>query len=98
MTKRFPGLTAAALALTLVAAPALAGQPGADWMPMDQVLRKLTDAGYGAVQKIEADDGQWEGKATKDGKVVSFKVDPKSGAVAEMAKGEKAGKDGDKDD
>ena len=32
MTKRFPRLTAAALALTLVAAPALAGQPGADWM------------------------------------------------------------------
>jgi hypothetical protein len=96
MTKRFPGLTAAAL--TLVAAPALAGQPGADWMPMDQVLRKLADAGYGAFQKIEADDGQWEGKATKDGKVVSFIVDPKSGAVTEKVKGEKAGKDGDRDD
>ena len=72
MTKRFPRLTAAALALTLVAAPALAGQPGADWMPMDQVLRKLADAGYGAVQKIEADDGQWEGKAHqgRQGRVV----------------------------
>lgn len=96
MTTRYPGLTATALALTFVAAPALAETPGADWMPMDQALRKLTDAGYGSVQKIKADDGQWEGKATKDGKVVSFKVDPKSGVVTEKVKGEKAGKDGDK--
>ncbi|MBN9507584.1 MAG: PepSY domain-containing protein [Alphaproteobacteria bacterium] len=73
---------AGALLLTgAMAYPAAADQPGADWMGMDQVLSKLTAAGYSNVSKIEADDGRWEGKAMKDGKMVEFKVDPHSGAV-----------------
>lgn len=68
---------------------AQAGQPGADWMPMDQVIRKLGEAGYGEIRSLKADDGRWKGKAMKDGKPVAFSVDPRSGGITEMPKVEK---------
>lgn len=89
MTKRFPDLTSAALAFTLIAAPALADAPGNDWMPVDQAVRKLGEAGYSDIREIEAEDGRWEGKASKDGRVVEFTLDPKSGAIAEVPKSDR---------
>lgn len=81
-----------ALGLTLgAAAPALADQPGKDWMPMEQVVKALTQAGYADIREVEADDGHWEGKATKDGKLIEFHADAKTGAVTKE-------KPADKDD
>jgi hypothetical protein len=78
---------AAALALCV----ALAGSglafadddvPGADWMPKDQVVQKLEAAGYTNVTGIHADDGYWEGKGVKNGKIMEFHVNPHTGAIA----------------
>jgi len=72
------------LCLALVAGPAGAARadaPGADWMPMEQVIQKLNAAGYSTVSEIEADDGRWEGKGVKDGKTWEFRADPRSGAL-----------------
>ena len=57
--------------------------PGPDWMPQEQVVQKLAAAGYTGLTKLKADDGHWEGKAIKDGRIVEVKVDPHSGAVSE---------------
>ena len=72
-------LIAASLAATL--SPALADMPGSDWMPLDRAYRTLTEAGFTQITKIEADDGRWEAKATKDGTLVKVFVDPRSGAI-----------------
>jgi hypothetical protein len=72
------------LALALAAAvPALADndQPGADWLPKEQVVQKVEAAGYSNVTGLKADDGHWEGKGVKDGKITEFHVDPHSGAI-----------------
>jgi hypothetical protein len=60
---------------------ALADQPGADWMTKEQVTQKLTAAGYTNITELEADDGHWEGKGVKNGKIMEFHVDPHSGAL-----------------
>jgi hypothetical protein len=54
--------------------------PGADWMPKDQVMQKLEAAGYSNVTGLQADDGYWEGKGVKNGKILEFHVDPHTGA------------------
>lgn len=54
--------------------------PGSDWMPKDQVMQKLQAAGYTNVTGLEADDGHWEGKGVKNGKIMEFHVDPHTGA------------------
>lgn len=63
------------------AAVARADQPGSDWMTKQQVTEKLSAAGYSNITGLEADDGHWEGKGTKNGKVMEFHVDPHSGAL-----------------
>jgi hypothetical protein len=45
------------------------------------VVEKLKASGYTSVSKLKADDGHWEGKGTKDGKVMEFHVDPHTGTV-----------------
>lgn len=60
---------------------ALADAIGPDWMPIDQIAKKLQAAGYSMISEISADDGQWEGKGVRDGKRVKFYVDAKTGAV-----------------
>ncbi|MBR0844078.1 PepSY domain-containing protein [Bradyrhizobium liaoningense] len=55
--------------------------PGADWMPIQQVLEKVLKSGFTLVSKIEADDGRWEGEGIKDGKRVKFYADPKTGEI-----------------
>jgi peptidase YpeB-like protein len=56
-------LSASALVLTV---PTLAGVPGSDWMPADQVIAKLvSEGGYSVVSEIEAEHGRWEGEGMK---------------------------------
>jgi hypothetical protein len=79
-------LKAASLAVVLaVAGAGLAfadnDVPGADWMPKDQVIQKLEAAGYTNITGLKADDGHWEGKGVKNGKIMEFDVDPHSGAL-----------------
>ncbi len=78
--------------LTLIAASALlvsasgvafADRPGADWLKPDQLTQKLEAAGYSNISGLEADDGMWEGKAMKGGKIVEFKANPKTGVVVQ---------------
>jgi hypothetical protein len=76
-------ITATALALALAGglAPALADDPGADWMPFDQVVQKVMAAGYSQISELQADDGQWEGEGMKDGQKMEFHADPKTGEI-----------------
>ena len=55
--KKAVGLAAALLLAGAAIVPALADQPGADWISVDQAKSKLMSAGYSSVTKIEADDG-----------------------------------------
>jgi hypothetical protein len=71
-----------ALALSVVSANlAKADQPGADWMPAQQVIENVLKAGYTQVSKIEAEHGRWEGEGIKDGKQMDFHADPKTGVI-----------------
>jgi predicted aspartyl protease len=72
---------AAAIVVSGIAGHASADQPGSDWMTKEQVMQKLSAAGYSNVTGLEADDGHWEGKGTKNGKIMEFHVDPHSGAL-----------------
>ncbi|OYT84475.1 MAG: peptidase [Pseudomonas sp. PGPPP4] len=66
----------------LASTAALANQPGADWMPMNDVKSKLMEQGYTSITKIEADDGQWEGEGMKkDGMKYDFHADAKTGKI-----------------
>ena len=69
------------LAGSVVVSPALADQPGADWISADQAKSKLMAAGYSSITKIEADDGHWEGEGMKNGQKHEFHVDPHTGAI-----------------
>lgn len=79
--KRIFGFAAALLLVGATAAPALADQPGADWISVEQAKSKLMEAGYSSVTKIEADDGHWEGKGMKNGQMREFHVNPHTGAI-----------------
>ena len=68
-------------ALIAGSAPAFADTPGADWMAKADITKMLQDKGYTDIRKLEADDGHWEGNATKDGRKVEVHVDPHSGAI-----------------
>jgi Peptidase propeptide and YPEB domain len=46
-------------------------------MPAQQIIDKALKSGYSQVSKIEADDGRWEGKGTKNGQ----KIDALSGRI-----------------
>ena len=73
---------AIAMAAAMTAAGlAHADQPGADWMPADQVIQKLTAKGYTNFSKVEADDGHWELEADLKGVRYDLHVDPKSGEI-----------------
>jgi hypothetical protein len=72
---------ATAAAIMAAAGLAHADQPGADWMPADQVIHKLTAKGYTNFGKVEADDGHWELEADLKGIRYDLHVDPKSGEI-----------------
>lgn len=79
---RHLALYASAAAL-LGAAPALADVPGRNWISTAKVTHMLARRGY-RVTKIEADDGHWEGEATRRGRNYEFHVDPHSGRVTKL--------------
>lgn len=81
MTRAFGFATALLLVGSIAASPALADQPGADWISADQARSKLMAAGYSSITKIEADDGHWEGEGMKNGQKHEFHVDPHTGAI-----------------
>ncbi len=55
-------------------------QPGADWITQADLVKKLEDQGYSSVI-AKADDGRWEGKAIKDGRIIKFHADAHSGDI-----------------
>jgi hypothetical protein len=63
------------------ATAAFADMPGADWMPFEQVVQKLKQAGYTQIYELQADDGHWEGEGVKDGKKLEFHADPRTGVI-----------------
>ena len=62
-------------------------------MTKEQVTQKLQGMGYTDIRKLEADDGHWEGDATKAGVSYEIHVDPHTG---DLTKNEP--KHGKKDD
>lgn len=75
------GLAVALLLAGVMATPAQADRPGADWITLSQAVSKLMESGYTSVFKIEADDGHWEGEGMKNGQKHEFHVDPHTGAI-----------------
>lgn len=73
-------LVPASLALIFLSTPALADVPGRDWIPQRKVAALLKARGY-IMTKIEADDGHWEGEATRRGRKYEFHVNPHSGRI-----------------
>jgi hypothetical protein len=73
---------AAGLVLTMTAGHAAFAhdQPGADWIPKDAAIAKVKAQGFDAV-RLHADDGHWDGEATKDGQFFDIHVDPHTGAL-----------------
>jgi hypothetical protein len=53
---------------------AKADQPGPDWMPLQQVVEQVLKSGYTQVNKVDAEDGQWEGEGIKNGQKMEFKA------------------------
>lgn len=50
-------------------------------MPADKVKEKLMSSGYTSIIRLDADDGHWDGEGIKNGKVMEFDLDPKTGVV-----------------
>jgi hypothetical protein len=74
------------LALALLTSLAFGGvalakdQPGADWMTKANLKKQMESQGYSAIV-VGADDGHWEGEAVKDGRIVEFHADGKTGKI-----------------
>lgn len=71
------------LALTMIASPALADQPGANWLPNNKLSAAIAKQGY-HMTKVEADDGHWEGEMTKNGRVYEFHANPLTGKLTSV--------------
>lgn len=76
-------LALAVLAAGVVSAPALADMPGKGWIKREQVGQMLARKGY-HLTKIEADDGHWEGEATRKGVKYEFHADPRTGRLTKL--------------
>lgn len=81
--KRFIAAAATVSALALFATPATADRPGRNWIGSGKVRQILAKRGY-HMTKVEADDGHWEGEATRRGRNYEFHVDPHTGAVTKL--------------
>jgi len=80
MLKKTGIAIATVLALAASSAAVAHDKPGADWISKDAAIAKVKALGYDAV-RLEADDGHWEGEATKQGQFYDIHVDPHSGAL-----------------
>lgn len=76
-------LAMAVVAASLVGAPALADVPGKGWIKREKVGQLLARKGY-RLTKIEADDGHWEGEATRQGVTYEFHADPRTGKLTKL--------------
>lgn len=76
-------LAVAVAATSLVSAPALADVPGKGWINREKVGQLLARKGY-RLTKIEADDGHWEGEATRQGVTYEFHADPRTGKLTKL--------------
>ena len=76
-------ITGLAFALALAGGSpiALADVPGPDWMPFEQVVQKIKEAGYTVISELKADDGRWEGEGIKNGRKMEFHADPRTGVI-----------------
>jgi hypothetical protein len=80
MSRQALSVGAAALAFAYLSTPCLAEQRA--WLSQEEVTKKLTEtAGYSHVTRLEPDKDHWDGKGMKDGKLMHFRADPKTGAV-----------------
>lgn len=74
------------LALALVTALAISSgayaksQPGADWISKADLKKQMEAQGYQYIV-VGVDDGHWEGEAVKDGRIVEFHADGKTGRI-----------------
>jgi hypothetical protein len=57
-------------------------QPGTHWISKEAAIARVKALGYDAV-RLEADDGNWEGEATKAGQFYDIHVDPHSGELTQ---------------
>lgn len=72
-----------ALATGLLSVPAAADVPGIGWITREQIGKILARKGY-QLTKIEADDGHWEGEATRAGVTYEFHADPRTGKLTKL--------------
>lgn len=68
------------LAAAFLSSAAMADQPGSDWISKDTAIQEVAKQGY-ANTYLKADDGHWEGEATKGGRIYEIHVDPHTGAI-----------------
>jgi Peptidase propeptide and YPEB domain len=80
MLKQSCTVAALVLAMTGSQAALAHDHPGADWISKDVAIAKVKALGYDAV-RLEADDGHWDGEATKNGQFFDIHVDPHTGAL-----------------
>lgn len=73
-------LMAAALVGGLAGAALAKGQPGPGWISEADLKAKMAGEGYSAIV-VGVDDGHWEGEAVKDGRIVEFHADGRTGAI-----------------
>lgn len=71
------------LSALTIAGPALADQPGRNWIGRPALDQAIGRQGY-HITKVEADDGHWEGEMTKAGKLYEFHADPRSGHLTKI--------------
>ena len=77
--KTLTRITAATGAAVLFA---FASQAGAADLTKDQVKAKVEAAGYTNVSDIRMEEGHYDAKAMKEGKVVYLDIDAKTGAIS----------------
>lgn len=74
-------LTLALVSVLAFSTGALAkDQPGPDWMSKAALKKQMESEGYSAIV-VGVDDGHWEGEAVKDGRIVEFHADGKTGKI-----------------
>lgn len=91
---RFPRLTAAVVALSVLSAPMAMAEDEVDAATKDKVTAQLTAEGYD-VRKMEMEDGLLEVYAVKDGKTVQLFLDKELKVTKTCADG--ACEDGEND-
>ena len=71
----------AVVVLLLSGGACVADESKLDWISKEDVARRLEIAGYTKVTDLDAKDGEWVGKAVKDGKTYEIQMDPHDGRL-----------------